>query len=163
MFKQSLVFAAATAVVLATTGPAIAQSTDISTTSFDSNEMLLANRLDDEFKKNRGELLDKLDLSATQKQQMKAIRDEYQPQLSSLMSQLRSAQETMKSLAQSNASRSQLESQYQTVSSLRNQFSDLKFEQMLEVREVLTVAQRREMVEFMAEKKQERGGFFSNR
>ena len=107
--------------------------------------------------------MDKLNLSTTQKQQMKAIRDEYQPQLSSLMSQLRSAQETMKSLAQSNASRSQLESQYQNVSSLRNQFSDLKFEQMMEVREILTVAQRQEMVQFMAEKKQERGGFFSNR
>lgn len=162
-FKQFLTGAAATVVVFGATAPAIAQSTDITATTFESQEFLLANNFEDAFKKNRGELLRKLNLSNSQKQEIQAIRNRYSPQISSLRTEMKEARQTMRSLAESNASRSQLESQYAVNSSLRNQFADLKFQQMLDIREVLTVAQRREMADFIEEKMQERGGdFFGN-
>ena len=163
MFKQFLTGAAATVVVLGTTVPAIAQSTEISSTTFESNEILLANAFDDDFKKNRGELMRKLNLSNSQKQEIQSIRSRYSSQMSSLKTEMKEARQTMRSLAESNASRSQLESQYNANSRLRNEFADLKFQQMLDIREVLTVAQRREMAEFIEEKMQERGnGFLDN-
>ena len=161
-FKQFLAGAAATIVVLGVTAPAIADSRDDLQT-FDTDEILVANSFNDSFKKERGELLDTLNLSASQKQQIKAIHDRYNPQMSDLRSQIRVANAAMKELAQSNASRSRLETQYRTNRSLMDQFADLKFQQMLDIREVLTVAQRRDMAEFIDQKKKERGGdFFGN-
>lgn len=161
-FKQFLAGAAATVIVLGATAPAIAQATDFSATSFESGELLLANAFEDEFKKNRGELLRKLNLSNSQKQEIQAIRNRYSGQMNSLKTEMKDARQTMRSLAESNASRSQLETQYNVNRGLRNEFADLKFQQMLDIREVLTVAQRQQMAEFIEEKMQERGGFFGN-
>ncbi|AFY40158.1 hypothetical protein Lepto7376_4021 [[Leptolyngbya] sp. PCC 7376] len=163
MLKQSLLLAGAMALSFATVSPVIAQASDTSLSSLESSEYILANRFEDNFKKNQGELLSKLDLSSTQKQQIQAIREQYRPQMTNLMSEIRAAQEEMKSLAQSNASRSQLESQYNANSSLRNEMADLKFAQMMDIRDILTVSQRQEMVDFIAGKQKQRGGFFGNR
>ncbi len=155
MFKQSLILASATtAAIIASTSPAIAQSLETKIIQpVDSNQLILANRFEESLKQNRGELMEKLNLSNNQKQQIMAIRQRYSPQMNSLSSSMRSARETMKNLTQSNASRSQLESQYRTVSNLREEMADLKFQQMMDIRDVLTVSQRQEMVDYFEEKK----------
>ena len=72
-------------------------------------------------------------------------------------------QKTMQELAQNgNTSTAQLESQRQVLISRRQAFADLKFEQMMKIREVLTVSQRETMAEFMMEKRSE-NGFFNQR
>ncbi|MEB3226063.1 MAG: Spy/CpxP family protein refolding chaperone [Synechococcus sp.] len=107
---------------------------------------------------NRGDLIDKLDLDATQKQQIQAIRTNYRQSMASQRTAVKEAKETMRRLIrESTTSRSQLEAQYRTVSDLRKQLTDLQFQQMLDIREVLTPTQRAELAQHMAQKYQGEG------
>ncbi|OKH14165.1 Spy/CpxP family protein refolding chaperone [[Limnothrix rosea] IAM M-220] len=162
MLRQSFLFASTTALVLSSFSPAIAQVSDFTLEPSDSSQLLLANRFAENLKQNRGELMDKLNLSNSQKQQIQGIRQRYSSQMNTLTSQMRTARATMQNLAQSNASRSQLERQYRTVSNLREDIADLKFRQMMDIRDVLTVSQRQEMAEYLEAKKKV-GSWFGDR
>lgn len=101
----------------------------------------------------KGELLSKLNLSADQKRELLAIRNRYQAQMDSLSLSLRSAYNTMRTLmVGGTATRTQLEAQHQEISSLRQEMTELKFSQMMDIREVLTPAQRQEMQAYLWQK-----------
>ena len=101
-------------------------------------------------------LLSKLDLTPEQTQQIEAIETKYQGDREPLHQELRTEMQTMKSLFSSDATTQELQGQQQTVRNLRDQLGDLRFNQMLEVREVLTPEQRDRMAELMAKKIQRR-------
>lgn len=54
----------------------------------------------------------------------------------------------------STTTRNQLEAQHRTITNLRQDLADLHFRQMLDIREVLTPAQRAELAQHMAQKRQ---------
>ncbi len=97
-------------------------------------------------------LLSKLNLTPEQTQQIEAIQTKYQGDREPLHQELRTEMQTMKSLFSSDATTQELQGQQQTVRNLRDQLGDLRFNQMLEVREVLTPEQRDRMAELMAKK-----------
>ncbi len=90
-----------------------------------------------------------LNLSAEQQQQIEQIRQSSQDEFERLREQTRQAREQMRQLMSSNASDSQLRNQHRQLQELNQQMGNLRFEQMLKIRAVLTEAQRRELAENM--------------
>ncbi len=88
-------------------------------------------------------------LSAEQQQQIEQIRQSSQDEFERLREQTRQAREQMRQLMSSNASDSQLRNQHRQLQELNQQMGNLRFEQMLKIRAVLTEAQRRELAENM--------------
>ncbi len=126
---------------------------------------LAQNSPENNFKKNgrkkgrRGgmkRILSKLDLSAEQTQQIEAIQTKYQSDREPLHQELRAEMNTMRSLFSSDATTQEIQGQRQTVRNLKNQLEDIRFNQMLEVREVLTTEQRDQMAELLAERMKHR-------
>lgn len=100
---------------------------------------------------NRKELLiEKLNLNDAQKQAIQSIRATYQSEIANKNEALRLAHDEMKALAlDGNSSRSQLEEQHLIVANLRRDIGNLMFEQMMDIRDELTVAQREELAQHM--------------
>lgn len=101
----------------------------------------------------RGQKLDKLmqelDLTPEQSQQVEAIQEESKEIAEDLKEQMRSQREEMKSLMASDADAEEIRAQYQEAQSLRQELGNNRFETMLRVREVLTSEQRAEMAELI--------------
>jgi len=103
----------------------------------------------------KDELLDSLNLSDAQKAEIQAIRSSYQAQMSIKQTSMNQAYATMKTLiTNGNTSRSQLEDQHRTLTTLRREIADLQFKQMMDIRDVLTPAQRQEMARHMNQRKE---------
>jgi Spy/CpxP family protein refolding chaperone len=96
--------------------------------------------------------ISKLNLSADQQQQIEQIRQSSQGEFDRLQEQTRQAHEQMRQLMSDNASDSQLRNQHRQLQELNQQMGNLRFEQMLKIRAVLTEAQRRELGENMQER-----------
>lgn len=105
----------------------------------------------------RGNLMEELDLTATQRNQLQSIRSEYQPRLMEQKEALEDAYETLRDMMTDDASTSAVRRQHQQVQALRQEMSDLRFESMLEMREVLTPDQREEFAELMEDRRAGRG------
>ena len=126
----------------------------------ESGDMNFARRIKHGRKGNRGSNIDRLmqniDLSDEQSQQIKAIEEESKATADEIKQQMRLQHEQMKDLMASDASVEEIRSQYQEAQGLRQQMSDNRFETMLEIREVLTPEQRSQIAELM---EQHRGKF----
>lgn len=153
MLKHNVLFATAIALSLSS-GVAIAVPADGNVgTSRASSPMLLAQ------KGGEDALIDKLDLTDEQKQTIQSIRTGYRSQMESKRTAMQQAHEAMKNLMQdSNTTRSQLESQHNTVSALRQDLANLHFQQMMDIRDELTPAQRAEVRQHMGQKKSQGWG-----
>ncbi|NBD15923.1 MAG: periplasmic heavy metal sensor [Cyanobacteria bacterium] len=102
----------------------------------------------------RGELIDQLDLSDTQKNELQRIRNEYQPRFMEQREALFEARQTLRNMmVDDNASNSDLRQQHDKILSLRDEMGNLRFESMLEMREVLTPEQREDFAELMDERR----------
>lgn len=88
-----------------------------------------------------------LNLTSEQTQQMQAIRDQYQEQISQRKQGVRQAQQELLDLMAGTASESQIREKYRQVETLKQQVSDIKFDSRLAMREVLTPEQRRQFAE----------------
>ncbi|BAW97219.1 hypothetical protein NIES970_21680 [[Synechococcus] sp. NIES-970] len=100
------------------------------------------------------DLTDKLDLDANQRQQIQAIRDNYRSEMGAQYGVMRQEQSTMRALLlNDNSSRTELEAQHRVLTQVRRELADLHFQQMLDIREVLTPEQRAELAQHMAEKR----------
>ena len=88
-----------------------------------------------------------LNLTSEQTQQMQAIRDRYQDQISQRKQGVRQAQQELLDLMAGTASESQIREKYRQVETLKQQVSDIKFDSRLAMREVLTPEQRRQFAE----------------
>ena len=98
---------------------------------------------------NIDRLLQGIDLSEEQSQQIEAIEEESKATADEIKQQVRSQYEEMRDLMASDASAEEIRSQYQQTRGLRQQMSDNRFETMLEIREVLTLEQRSQIAELM--------------
>lgn len=105
---------------------------------------------------NRGEgmnkILQQLDLTSEQSQQIEAIQEQSKTAGETLHEQMQTQKQQMRSLFDSDATPEQLTQQHQQLQNLRQQFGDNRFETMLQVREILTPEQRAEMAELMSQK-----------
>lgn len=151
MFQRNFLLAIATVITLSSASVAIAEPTNLMDNPTFSNQPNLIARGDD----GKDALLNSLNLSATQKSQIQTIRASYQAQMSTKKTAMSQAYGTMKTLiSNGSSSRSQLENQHRTVATLRREMADLQFQQMMDIRDVLTPAQREEMAQHMNQAKE---------
>jgi periplasmic protein CpxP/Spy len=118
-----------------------------------SSMVHLAQRIKHGKRDNRGQnmdqLLQKLNLSSEQSEQIKTIRQQSETAGENIEQQMRSQHEQMKSLLASNADTEQIRAQYQKTQELHQEAGNNRFETMLRIREVLTSEQRAEIAELM--------------
>ncbi|MFB2975647.1 Spy/CpxP family protein refolding chaperone [Microseira sp. BLCC-F43] len=95
-----------------------------------------------------------LNLTPDQMQRMQAIRQVYQNQISQRAQALRQAETELTGLIASNADSNQIRAKHNQVLSLRQQLAQVRFESMLEMREVLTPEQRRQLAQRMTQGRQ---------
>ena len=103
-------------------------------------------------------LIEQLDLSEDQVQQLNTIRQKYASQLQPLRERIRTTAEELRTMMQGDASDTALRMKHKEVASLRQQMGDLRFESMIEMRKVLTPQQRQEFAQLMQQRRQ-RGGW----
>ncbi len=101
-----------------------------------------------------GELFEQLNLSQDQMQKMQQIRERYKNQMQQQQQALRQAEEEFAKLMASTASQDQLREKHRQVQGLRDKLGEWRFESLLEMREVLTPDQRRQMAELMQQRRQ---------
>ena len=90
-----------------------------------------------------------MNLTDDQKNKLAAIRDEYQEQIRSLRQKMRSERQTLRNLMAGTSSETEIRNQHQQVSKLGQSLYNLRFESMLEMREILTPEQRSQFVQLM--------------
>ena len=98
-------------------------------------------------------LLEQLNLTAEQKEEIEQIRQKYQQQITQTRSTLRAERDKLREMMTGNESTENLRSQHDNILNLDRQLRNLHFETMLEMREVLTLEQRQEFASIMDEKK----------
>jgi protein CpxP len=101
----------------------------------------------------RGDLMEELNLSNSQKRQMAAIRQKYQGQMTQLRDRMRTSQEEMASLMANSSSESAIRAKHREISGLREQLGNLRLDSMLEMRQVLTPEQRNQFSQLMKERR----------
>jgi Spy/CpxP family protein refolding chaperone len=102
---------------------------------------------------SRERLIEQLNLTDDQKSKVAAIRQKYQEKTKKLRETLRSNEQELNSLLSNNASDRDIRSKHQQVSRNRQEISNLQFESFLEIRQVLTPAQRTEFSQLMQERR----------
>jgi periplasmic protein CpxP/Spy len=95
-----------------------------------------------------------LNLTPDQMQRMQGIRSRYENQISQRAQALRQAETELQGLMASNADSNQIRAKHNQVQTLRQQLAQIRFESMLEMREVLTPEQRRQLAERMNQRRQ---------
>ncbi len=115
------------------------------TTNVNTSQKVITqkNRDDNDFKKEKN-IFEKLNLSTSQQEQMKNIRDKYQPQIQTLRQEMRVEKEKLGQMMETDTSESQLRNQHKNVLQISQKMRNQHFEAMLEMREVLTTQQRQE-------------------
>lgn len=103
---------------------------------------------------NAERVFQQLNLSDAQKSQIKSIRDQYQPQLTSQRQAFQQAQQELRTLMTSNADSNQIREKHRQVMAIKQQLEDLHFQSMLAMREVLTPQQRTKLDELMKQRHQ---------
>lgn len=103
---------------------------------------------------NADRVFEQLGLSDAQKAQLKSIRDKYQPQLTSQRQAFEKAQKELRTLMTSNADKSQILEKRSQVMAIKQKLDDLRFQSMLEMREVLNPQQRTKLDELMKQRHQ---------
>jgi len=94
-------------------------------------------------------LMESLNLSDQQKQELNAIRQKYQGQMDQLNTELRTRQDELRNLMAGNAGDNDIRAKHNQVASLRQQLGELRFNSMLESRKVLTPDQRQQFAQMM--------------
>jgi protein CpxP len=101
-----------------------------------------------------GEMLQELDLTETQRQQIATIQQKYATDLQLGHSQLQSAYNELRQMMIGTAPDADIRAKHQEIGIMRQDLADLRLESMLEVREVLTPDQRQEFANLMDERRQ---------
>lgn len=139
------------------------QNQSLDSVSVSSASSFMAQRLgDDEDRGYKGEkserLMKKLNLTSEQRNKIADIRSKYQPKFDSLNEQIRNEREILGEMMRTNQGENQMRSQHQKIVSLSQQIQNLRFESMLEMREVLTPEQRQEWANMMGKGRMSHGG-----
>lgn len=104
-----------------------------------------------------GDVMEAIDITEDQKTELKSIRSQYQPRIEQTEDALSTAYQTLREMMIDNTSSGELRRQYEQAQGLLQEMSDLRFESMLEMRDVLTPEQREEFAELMEERRGDRG------
>lgn len=104
-------------------------------------------------KGGQSRLIQELNLTQEQQQQMQQIKNRYEPQMSSLRQQIRTERQTLQTMMNNNESADAIRAQNETISNLTQQMRNVGFETMLEMREVLTPQQRDQLTQMMNERR----------
>ncbi|MBE9168469.1 Spy/CpxP family protein refolding chaperone [Pleurocapsales cyanobacterium LEGE 06147] len=94
-------------------------------------------------------LLQELNLSQDQKQQIEQIRRQYQQAMVQGQKNLHSAQQELAKMMVGTDTTEVIRSQHQQVVQLRQELGELRFESMLAIREILTPEQRQKFAQIM--------------
>jgi Spy/CpxP family protein refolding chaperone len=105
-------------------------------------------------KKNVTNWSEKLNLSDSQKQQLENIRQKYKEQLSQQKQLLDRASEDLSKMLSGNDSSSTIRTKHQEIISLRQKLQELRFNSLLEMREVLNPEQRIEFAKLVRSRSQ---------
>lgn len=115
---------------------------------------------------NQDRMFEKLDLSEEQRKKLAEIRKSNAEKVKALQEKLKEAHQKLDSSLDSDASEDVLKKQHQALQDLQNEMSDLRFENILAVRKVLTPEQRKKFSEMRKQKGFDgprRGGFRDHR
>ena len=96
-----------------------------------------------------GKLLQQLDLTSEQSQQIETIQEQSKTNVQGLKEKLQTQHQEVRSLMAGDADIEQIREEHQETQELRQQLSSNRFETMLQIREVLTLEQRSKMAELM--------------
>lgn len=111
-------------------------------------------------------IIEQLNLSQDQQQRMAAIRQRYQSQLQPIQEQVQTVRTEMRSMMSGTATNDEIRAKHQEMRQLRQEIGNLRFESLLEMREVLTPEQRNQFGELMENRyqgyRQRRGNFLDN-
>ena len=103
-------------------------------------------------------ILQQLDLTSEQSQQIEVIKQEFETQNTSLKQDIDSNNLPLRlSLFTSDVSTEELREQHKKAQALHQQLGDNRFEMMVQVREVLTPEQQNKMAELLKQKRERRG------
>ncbi|MEM7552869.1 MAG: Spy/CpxP family protein refolding chaperone [Cyanobacteria bacterium P01_A01_bin.84] len=110
------------------------------------------NSTESEGKRGRGggkmkKMLEQLNLTTEQQEQIKSIREKYKEGNQGLRQQIREAKKEMQSLMASEASDNDLRAKHKSIQGLKQQMGEKRFDMMLEIRQVLTQEQRQKLAE----------------
>lgn len=100
-------------------------------------------------------LMQQLNLSNAQMQQLATIRQKYQQQMMELKQQLQTNRNQLRQMMTGTESAAAIRDKHQQMSNLRQQMESLRFESMLEMRNVLTPQQRQEFAQLMEQHRQQ--------
>jgi Spy/CpxP family protein refolding chaperone len=110
-----------------------------------------------------GKLMEQLNLSEAQKQQLAAIRQKYQGQIQQLRENMRSERQELRDLMAGTADEATIRRQHEQVVQLSQQMHNLRFESMLAMRQVLTVEQRSQFAQLMQQRQERQRERFRDR
>lgn len=99
--------------------------------------------------------LEELNLSATQRQQIRDIRQSRRDTMPASRDNLRQERESLRELMASDRDRAELRSQFEDLQRLRLEHERAMFETMLDIREVLTPEQRQQLAEITATRREQ--------
>ena len=104
-----------------------------------------------------------LNLTPQQAQRMQNIQNQYKGRMEQSVRAMRQAQIELRDLMASDAASNVIRQKHRQVENLRQEVSNLRFESLLEMREVLTPAQRRQFAQNMENQRQNFPRRFPNR
>ncbi len=149
LLRNLSLIAAICAVSVANVAPAFAIPNN-----FENNERIVAQNRSDRRENRRTRLMEKLNLSEAQKNQIAQIREKYKGRISPLKDRFKSTREELRKMMTGNASDSQIRAKHREVVRLRQQLENLRFDSTLEMRNVMTPQQRQEFAKLMEERRQ---------
>ncbi|WP_019498069.1 Spy/CpxP family protein refolding chaperone [Pseudanabaena sp. PCC 6802] len=103
-----------------------------------------------------GKLLQQLNLSNDQLQQIKNIRSRNNSEIRSSRQRVRQLQQEIQELMSGTASSEQVRAKFNELQSVRQQAAKLQFEQTLAMREVLTPQQRAQLAQLIKQRRETR-------
>lgn len=107
--------------------------------------------------------IQQLNLTPEQQQDIEGIRDRYQNQMTQRREQMQQAMSELRQMMSANASDRDLRSKHNDIMQMRQEMGEMRFEQMLAIRKVLTPEQREQFAQFMQERRSNRGNPSGNR
>ncbi len=98
---------------------------------------------------DRGQMMEKLNLTDAQKKQFESLKKDHYNSLKPIKDKLRTKEDELRNLMSNNGSNEQLRSKQREIQELRQQMGNLHFENMLEIRAILTPEQRSQLGQMM--------------
>lgn len=103
-------------------------------------------------------IFSQLNLNDEQIQQLRQIHERRRSSTRSLRDDLHQAEESLRALMVQTSTRTEIETQFERVQDLRQQVARSHFQIMLDMRDVLTPAQRQQFGQLMRDRRRFRGG-----